>query len=163
MTTEMLLNRYKEVRTHFAGNFGPVNLSGIQHDMQDYIDNAEAEATRAFGSPQSGARLTELNKQLRVALDEASQSYDGPHPFAPTEHVNRDPEVATIVGHMHDMAFRTETLDQVANQPIAGLVIDYMAQLAGYNQTDPLHLTRWGEMSDKLDARIAELEAQNDS
>lgn len=155
----MLLARYKEVKRYFAGDFGPCNLSGIAHDMQGYIDNAEAEATRAFGSPQSSARITELNRQLRKACDAAWQRVWSGEGLG-TGGVNRDPEVVRIVGLMHDMAFKTETLDQVANHPLVGLPLDMMAQLAGYNQTDPDHLTRWGEMSDKLDARIAELEEE---
>jgi hypothetical protein len=133
-------------------------LSGIAHDLQGYIDNAEMEATRTFGSPQSSKKLTELNKELRKACDAAWERVLSGK--GGTDGVNRDPEVVRIVGQMHDMAFATKSLDQVANQPIVGLVIDYMAQLARYSQADPDHLTRRAEMSVQLDARIAELEAE---
>lgn len=167
MTTEMLLNRYKEVRTHFDSSYGPVNLSGIAHDLQGYIDNAAAEAVRqgVTRTNVSARKLTDLNKELRKALDDVNQRAmsglmdNGRSGRLPTtSERNRDPEVQRIVGKMHDMAFATKHLDQVANQPLFGLVIDYMAQLAWYSQADPDHLTRRAEMSKKLNERIRELE-----
>ena len=157
----MLLARYREVKTHFDSNQGPGNLSGIAHDFQAYIDNAEMEATRAFGTPQLSPRLTELNKRLRVAIDNANQSYDGPAPFTPTEVINHDPEVERVVALMHDMAFATDYLDPVASQPLFAVVINYVAfNITGYFQTDPEYSVRVAEASAKLDARIAELEAE---
>lgn len=157
----MLLARYREVKTHYDSDRGPGNLSGIQHDLQAYIDNAEAEATRAFGTPQLSPRLTELNKRLRVAIDNAKQSYDGPAPFTPTEYINHDPEVERVVALMHDMAFATDYLDPVASHPLFAVVINYVAfNLTGYFQRDPDYFVRVSEASDKLDTRIAELEEE---
>ena len=139
-----VLRRYQTIKTHFAGDFGPVNLSGIQFDLKENIDQAEAELCELAPD------LHELNRQLRKALDEAPNQSTGSR--------NRAPEVVRIAGLMDDMAFKTETLNRVANHPLPGLMISYMAQLAGYVSDEPFYHTRWGEMVDKLDARIKELE-----
>jgi hypothetical protein len=138
---------YKEVLTGFASAFGPVNLSGIQFDMDRYIANAEAEMAQLC------PEIKALNKTLRKALDDHIQT----NQRWSTGSRNTDPRVKELVGKMHDMAFKTETLHQVASHPLIALPVSYMASLAGYHSSDPLELTRWGEAKEKAEARLEEL------
>lgn len=140
-----VLRRYQTVKTHFASDFGPVNLSGIQFDLGENIEQAEAELNEL------APELHELNARLRKALDAV--------PFGSTTGRNRDQAVVDIMREMHTMSFDTDKLNRVANHPLPGLMISYMAQLAGVWSRDPFADTRYSEMVTKLDARIAELEA----
>jgi len=142
-----LLRRYQTIKTHFASDYGPCNLSGIQFDLKENIEQAESELR------EQAPELHELNRQLRRALDIVFDMG--------TRERNTHPTVVEVVGKMHDMAFSTEHLNRVANHPLPGLMISYMAGLAGYPNKDPLGLTRYTEMVEKLDARIKELEVDS--
>ena len=139
-----VLRRYQTVKTHFAASYGPVNLSGIQFDLKENIEQAEAELM------ESAPELHELNGRLRRALDAVFEMG--------TSDRNTHPTVVEVMREMHAMSFDTDKLNRVANHPLPGLMISYMAQLAGVWSRDPLASTRYSEMIAKLDARIAELE-----
>lgn len=144
--TNLVLQRYKTIVTHFASDYGPVNLSGIQFDLKENIEQAEHELA------DSCPELHDLNRQLRIALDSLFELNMG------TTARNTDPVVRELVGEMDDMAFKTETLHQVAGHPLPALMISYMAQLAGIVSDEPLYSTRWGEAKEKAEKYIAELE-----
>lgn len=148
MTTQMILNRYKTVLTHFAGDFGPVNLSGISYDLPEYIEQAEVETLDTC------PELKELNVQLRKRFDKLFN----PDLKLSTQDRNTDPVVKEIVGKMDDMAFHTDHLHQVANHPLVCLMVSYMAMLAGVTSDEPDYYVRWREAVDKANARVAELE-----
>jgi hypothetical protein len=149
MTTQMILNRYKTVLTHFAGDFGPVNLSGISYDLPEYIEQAEVETLDTC------PELKELNVQLRKRFDTL---FDLKLRLS-TQERNTDPVVKEIVGKMDDMAFHTDHLHQVANHPLVSLMVSYMAMLAGYSSNEPDYYIRWAEAKHKAEKRVIELEA----
>ena len=139
-----VLRRYKSVMTHFASDYGPGNLSAIQFDLQENIDQAEYEVNM------SAPELNALNRLLRRRLDDLVN-------LPVTTDRNTDPVVRAIVGMMYDMAFKTETLHQVASHPLPALMIHWLAGLAGYAGHDPLE-TRWAEAKEKAENYIAALE-----
>ena len=142
--SNLVLQRYKNVITYFASSHGPGNISGIQFDLKEHIEQAEHEL--AMSCPE----LHQLNRLLRRRLDDL---YD-----KNTEPRNTDPVVKSIIGMMHDMAFNTDDLHQVASHPLPALVIFYIGSLTGYHSPDSLALTRWGEAQEKAKKYIAALE-----
>ncbi len=141
---------YRTVLTHFASDYGPVNLSGIQFDLATWIDQAE------FETGERDPVLSAINKVLRVALDSVPTPPGGNRPS--TDDCNRHPSVVRLVGMMADSALSTEHMTRVANHPLVLLPISYMAQLAGYIVDDPLASQRWGEAKARAATKLRELD-----
>ena len=130
---------------------GPVNISGVQHDMQRWIDQAEADLIER--SPE----LTEVNKSLRKACDEAwGKSWSGELKGG-TNACNRYPAVAKAVRRLNQMCYETEHLNRVASHPLVRLPVCQLAQLAGIISNDPLYQTRFGEAYNQAKDKLQEL------
>jgi len=128
---------------------GPVNISGVQHNIEDWYEQACHELA------QNDPEFKALNKQLRTACDNAwNRQHNGERIEGGP---NRDPEVVRLVSEMTDMAFKTETLRQVPSHCLLRLPLSQLSQLAGYICSDPDYQTRWGEAYNQARSQLVDL------
>ncbi len=146
---------FETVLTYFSKIQGPSKISGIQFDMETWLDQAEHELI------ERDHELRGLIRQLRVALDSVQIPSGGISPV--TDEQNRHPEVVKIIGRMADMAFATPHLRRVASHPLMRLPIHWIAGLAGYVIDDPLYMERLNEAVVAAEQRLQFLTASEDA